>query len=74
MPDRALRPFLNELRNELDTYPMCAHDDAMDAVYWALMGMPDVLVVPRLEEEGLLNEAVRREKKESPWKALAAAS
>ena len=44
-------PFLNELRKELDMYPMSKHDDALDAVYWALRGMPDVLVMPTPKED-----------------------
>jgi len=38
-------PFLNELRNELDSFPFSEHDDAMDALYCAARGMPDVLSV-----------------------------
>lgn len=38
-------PFLNELRKELDQFPFCAHDDALDALYWALRAIPDVLQV-----------------------------
>ena len=44
-------PFLNELRHELDTYPDCKHDDALDALYWSLRGMPDVLMLRDNEEE-----------------------
>ena len=44
-------PFLNELRHELDTYPDCENDDALDALYWSLRGMPDVLVMREDEEE-----------------------
>ena len=44
-------PFLNELRKELDMYPMSKHDDALDAVYWALRGIPDVLVMPTPVDE-----------------------
>lgn len=43
-------PFLNELRHELDTYPDCENDDALDALYWSLRGMPDVLVLRDDEE------------------------
>lgn len=43
-------PFLNELRKELDMYPLSKHDDALDAVYWALRGMPDVLHMPNVKE------------------------
>lgn len=41
-------PFLQELRRELDTYPFCEYDDALDALYYAMAGMPDVL---RIEVE-----------------------
>jgi phage terminase large subunit-like protein len=44
-------PFLNELRKELREYPNNRHDDAMDAVYWALRGMPDVLAMPYNNDE-----------------------
>jgi phage terminase large subunit-like protein len=44
-------PFLNELRKELREWPENSHDDAMDAVYWALRGMPDALVMPAISEE-----------------------
>ena len=43
-------PFLNELRHELDTYPDCEYNDALDALYWSLRGMTDVLVL-RDEEQ-----------------------
>ncbi len=46
-------PFLNELRKELSDYPFNEHDDAMDAVYWALRGLPDVLVLPKGDENQL---------------------
>ena len=44
-------PFLNELRKELREYPNNRHDDAMDAVYWALRGMPEVLAMPVTNDE-----------------------
>jgi len=47
--------FLSHLRHFLNVYPnVSEHDpgyDAADAVYWALRGMPDVLVMPKSEEE-----------------------
>ena len=47
--------FLSALRHFLNVYPnVSEHDpgyDAADAVYWALRGMPDVLVMPKQEEE-----------------------
>lgn len=57
-------PFLNALRHELNTYPNNKHDDCMDAVYWALRGMPDVLQMPSPEEE--LPAPRRRKKKKNP--------
>jgi predicted phage terminase large subunit-like protein len=61
-------PFLQELRKELDLYPMCKYDDALDALYYALRGMPDVLVMPKDEEE--LPIYGPREKKVSPFATL----
>lgn len=47
--------FLSALRHFLNVYPnVSEHDpgyDAADAVYWALRGMPDVLVMPKSKEE-----------------------
>lgn len=54
-------PFLVELRKELDMYPMSRYDDALDALYWALRGMPDVLVMPRDEDELPLLKPKKRE-------------
>lgn len=39
-------PFLNALKAELDDYPLNDNDDCMDAVYWALRGLSDVLQIP----------------------------
>lgn len=44
-------PFLNELRRELNDYPQSPHDDALDAVYYALRLMPDVLRMPEIGDE-----------------------
>ena len=44
-------PFLNELRKELDEYPQHSHDDAMDALYYAMRIMPDVLRMQPVREE-----------------------
>jgi len=44
-------PFLNALRAELDDYPNNDYDDCMDAVYWALRGIPDVLYTPSQQTE-----------------------
>lgn len=43
----ASSPFLDELRRELRQFPNCNHDDAMDAVFWALTAVMDALVVPK---------------------------
>ena len=56
-------PFLSELRRELDMYKMTQHDDALDALYYALMGMQDVLFVPDDEE---LPECAPKKKKGNP--------
>jgi hypothetical protein len=42
--------FLNELRKEMDMYPLSTFDDALDAVYWALRLLPDVLKMPRADQ------------------------
>ncbi|MHA2264645.1 MAG: hypothetical protein ACXAEN_19810 [Candidatus Thorarchaeota archaeon] len=44
-------PFLSELRKELDMPESARYDDARDALYWALRGMPDVLMIPKDEDE-----------------------
>jgi predicted phage terminase large subunit-like protein len=58
-------PFLNELRRELDNYPEHTHDDALDALYYALRAMPDVLSLPRAQEE-LPMPHWKREKQRNP--------
>jgi len=65
--------FLNALRHFLNVYPnVSEHDpgyDAADAVYWALRGLPDVLVMPKPEEE--LPPFFRQKKELSnPWADL----
>ena len=57
-------PFLNELRKELDMYPLSKHDDALDAMYWALRGMPDVLMMPTPMDE--IPEFARKKKRSNP--------
>jgi predicted phage terminase large subunit-like protein len=64
-------PFLNGLRNFLDSYPNATYDDTGDALYWALRGMPDVTVMPNNFDE--IPEAVMRVRKPNPFKALAGA-
>ena len=61
-------PFLRELRKELETYPLCKYDDALDALYYALVGMPEVLRRPKLTGE--IPSYKYEEKKENPFKAL----
>jgi predicted phage terminase large subunit-like protein len=64
-------PFLNELRHELDLYPNCAHDDALDALYWALRGMPDVLTLGRESvQEEILEPKYQGAKQENPFIAF----
>lgn len=63
-------PFLNELRHELDTYPDCENDDALDALYWSLRGMPDVLVMRDNEELPAPVVVKRRRRQPSPFVAL----
>jgi predicted phage terminase large subunit-like protein len=58
-------PFLVELRKELDMYPMCRYDDALDALYWALRGIPEVLRMPVDDDE--LPVYGPKEKKENPY-------
>ena len=60
-------PFLNELRHELDTYPDCENDDALDALYWSLRAMPDVLVLREDEEELPAPGAHKRKRQVSPF-------
>jgi predicted phage terminase large subunit-like protein len=61
-------PFLNELRKEMNDYPFNEHDDAMDAVYWALRGMPDVLALPAGEENTL--PSTMRKQVKNPYRCL----
>jgi len=59
-------PFLNELRRELDQYPLSEHDDALDAIYWGLRGMPDVLQVH--EEESI--PSTKKKRRHNPFNAV----
>ena len=47
--------FLNQLRDFMNKYPAVDKHhpgwDAMDAVYWAARGMPEVLVMPKVASE-----------------------
>ena len=62
-------PFLVELRRELDNYPLCDHDDALDAVYWSLRGMPEVLTMPR-DVDGELPMNTYKKKVTNPYLSL----
>jgi phage terminase large subunit-like protein len=64
-------PFLNALRKELADYPHSRHDDTMDAVYWALRGMPDVLVGEKVFDE--LPDKNYKKKSVNPFNSLARA-
>jgi hypothetical protein len=63
-------PFLVELRRELDNYPLCDHDDALDGVYWALRGMPEVLSMPRDMEGELPMNMPWKKKITNPYVSL----
>lgn len=62
-------PFLRELRLELAEYPYREHDDALDAVYWALRGMPGVLTVKN-QDEGLPEFGQEKQKINWPLEGL----
>jgi len=62
-------PYLLELRRELDNYPLNDKDDAMDALYWALRGMPDVLVM-KDPGEGLPGTTWKKKKTANPFLAF----
>jgi hypothetical protein len=51
-------PFLNALRKFLEEFPnLSEHDpgwDAADATFWALRGVPDVLMTPTTEGDSLI--------------------
>lgn len=60
-------PFLNELRTELDSFPFCTQDDTLDALYYAVKGMPDVFIV-RDNTKGEDDEGYTREYNNSKYK------
>lgn len=43
-------PFLIELRRELNEFPDCKHDDALDAVYYSLFTVSDALKPVNVQE------------------------
>ncbi len=62
-------PFLNALRKEMHDYPHSKHTDCLDAVYWALRGMTDVLVM--VKEKNRLPRAKRKQgKRANPYSSL----
>ena len=63
----AKTPFLDALRKELSDYPYGKNDDCIDAVYWALRGMPDVLTMPSSRDE---LPPLYRKKKVNPFANL----
>ena len=64
--------FLTALRQFFNRYPnVTGHDpgwDAADAVYWALMGMPDVLVLPSPSAE--MPGLVKQGREANPFASL----
>ncbi len=62
-------PFLDALRKELSDYPNGKHDDTLDSVYWALRGMPDVMMGEKVFEE--IPVGFTRTRKPNPLNSLA---
>ena len=58
-------PFLNFLRKCLDKYGSDYFDDPIDAVYWAVRGMPEVLTLEKPVER--LPRRLRKQKSTNPW-------
>lgn len=54
-------PYLRELRKELDMPESARYDDARDALYWALRGIPDVLTIPA-DDDGLPGFGVKKKR------------
>jgi hypothetical protein len=67
-------PYLTALRQFFNRYPnVTGHDpgwDAADALYWALTGMPDVLVMPKVSDE--LPSVEPSERAANPFASLGA--
>lgn len=61
-------PFLNELRRELDAWPNVDHDDAIDALYYAMRMMPEVFIMPEMSNE--VREVVKRKRANNPFLAF----
>lgn len=65
-------PFLNRLREELEKWPMLENEDCLDALYWAMRGMPQILVMADEQAGGLPNYFGReRESAGNPFSSLA---
>jgi len=61
-------PFLEFTKKCLNKYPRW-FKDPIDALYWAMMGMPEVLVLEKLKE-GLPLTKKKEEKLTSPWESV----
>jgi hypothetical protein len=69
----AKSPFLDELRYELDNYAgdkSLPHDDAIDALYWAIRAMWDTTTMEKSEENNALYNK-KREVKTNPYASIA---
>lgn len=51
----AATPFLDRLREELEKWPNVENEDCLDALYWAMRGMPQILVLGEETERKLPN-------------------
>jgi len=73
----ASTPFLNALRNFLNKYPAVVDKDpgwdAADAVYRALVAMPDVLAMEPRRDSLRTPSQTYRQQHENPWTAIARA-
>ncbi|MGW8178124.1 MAG: hypothetical protein ACWGQW_04925, partial [bacterium] len=65
-PDDAI---VESRQSAAPNYPLHDRDDAMDALYWALMGMPDVLVM-KDPGEGLPGTTWKKKKTANPFLAF----
>jgi hypothetical protein len=63
-------PFLRQLRRELDRPESVQNDDARDALYWALRGMPEVLNMPMDDDE--LPNTKKKKRAKNPFSSLGA--
>jgi hypothetical protein len=63
-------PFLNFLRKNLRLYPDY-HKDAIDAVYWATRGMPEILQLHNKRNDKLPAAQAMNQMRENPFHAFA---